>query len=133
MRAQFATVEALISLLAILSTISLVSGSISLNSSSVHAAQSKVVQGMAVYDAAEQIAGNVSTNECVALAHETGDASCLNGIIESYKEAFGLRHFGLAFPGISVGNATGNDTSECVPIEFASLNGTEEVCIMAGN
>ncbi len=125
--------EAFISLLVVLSAISFVSWEISLNNFNVYAARSRLAQSMAAYDAAEQIAANRSTNGCVALARSTGDASCLGAVMESYREAFGLRHFELAFPGLSIGNATGNGTSECVPIRFTSLNETSEVCIFAGS
>jgi hypothetical protein len=133
MRAQFATIEALISLLAILSVISFVSGEIFLNTRGVCAARSRAIQSMAAYDAAEQIAGNWSTNECVASAHAAGASPCLATLLESYREAFGIRHFELAFQGFSVGNATANDTPECLPIRFVSLNVTDEVCIIAGD
>lgn len=133
MRAQFATFEALISLLVILSVISFVSVEISINNSGVNAATSRAIQSMATYDVAEQIAGNWSTNGCIASIRATGNAACLTALLEDYQEAFRIRHFELVFPGFSVGNSTSNDTSNCVPIHFASLNMTDETCIIAGD
>lgn len=131
MRAQFATMEALISLLIVLFAISFVSAEVSLNGKSVLASRSGLVQGMAVYDAFEQITRNASANGCVALASRSGGSPCLDKMVESYKEAFGMRRFGVALPGLSAGDPAANGTLECIPVRFPSLNETDEVCIAA--
>lgn len=123
--------EALVSLLVVLSAVSFVSWEISLNNGSVGAGRSRVEQSIAAYDFFEQIAENKSTNACASLAVATGNAQCMNATIKSYEEAFGIGQFGVALPGASVGNATGG-TRECVPIRFASLNSTDEVCVIEG-
>jgi hypothetical protein len=132
MRAQFATIEALVSLLVVLSAVSFVSWEISLNTRSVGAERSRIAQSMAAYDFFEQIAENKSTNDCAALSSATRNAGCLNTTIDLYKEAFGISQFGVALPGLSVGNATGG-VEECLPIHLSSLNLTSEVCITEGS
>jgi hypothetical protein len=133
MRAQFATIEALISLLAVLFVITFVSAQISLSNRTAYFARSGLVQGMAVYDAFDQIADNSSANRCASLAVATEDAPCLAGMVASYKEAFGLREFSVVLAGVSAGDAGVDGTRVCAPVRLASLNETSEVCIIASS
>lgn len=132
MRAQFATIEAIASLLVVLSAISFVSGEISLNNANVYASHSGVAQSMAAYDFFRQIADNESANGCIALARMTGDSACLDALVESYKEAFGIGQLEVALPGLQAGDAAGGGARECAPIRFVPLNDTAEVCVLAG-
>ena len=133
MRAQFATMEALASLLVAISAISFVSAEISLNSNVVYVARSRLTQDMAMYDVFKQMAENRTTNGCVSLASATGDARCLDAVVDSYRAVFGIKRFYVALPGASAGSTAGNGTRECVPVRLASLNGTGEVCVIAGD
>ncbi len=133
MRAQFATIEAILAMFLVLSAVSFVSVGISLGDRNYYSESGKLVQSIAIYDAADQIAKNLSANDCIALSGAGNNPACARNLTESYKTAFGLSQFEIVAAGFAIGNSTKNSTTSCFPIFFESANATCEVCLIASS
>ncbi|VVB77049.1 Uncharacterised protein [uncultured archaeon] len=128
MRAQFATVEALLAVTAILSAASFMSASMSEDRSAMYFERSRLVQSAAVYDLSNYLARNRSANDC--LAHS--DAACANAIVGNYESVFGIENISVATSGFAAGAYASRGVLDCFPFRFLSTNESDAVCISAG-
>lgn len=127
MRAQFATIEALISLVIVLSVSTFVARSISVNAANIYSESERLKASAADYDLLGQIEGNFSTRTCIASLSNVTDA-CVAKLLDLYEKAYGM-HFSLAVAGIRLGDAVSDGTTECVQMNLSAANGFEAVCV----
>lgn len=127
MRAQFATIEALISLAIVLSASTFVAQSISMNAANIYSESERLRASVAAYDLIGQIEGNFSTRTCIAsLGNVTG--ACASNLLNLYEKAYGM-HFSLAVAGIRLGDAVSGGATECVRMNLSGDDGSEAVCV----
>jgi len=126
MKAQFAMIESVLSLFAILSAVSLVASQMNANSMNLNLQRGGAQRAIAVYDIMTAIQNNASANVCVLSSPE-----CAKSLASEYIGVFGINSLGFTF-GVSPTNSSyGNSTERCLPIKAIGTNETEEVCAVA--
>jgi hypothetical protein len=125
-KAQFATIEAMLSLLAILSAVSLVASQINHSTAELGAQRIRMREAMAAYDLINEIQHNSSANECIMSLYSSDDAACAEKISNDYSAIFGIGGINLSF--VSQPNAS--TTGKCVPLLMQRINKTGNLCIV---
>jgi hypothetical protein len=106
LKAQFATLEALLSLTVVLSTASVAGGIIANSERSVGYERAGISRASAAYDFMMQLALNSSASECLSRFESEG-SDCLNNYTQYYRYVYGIRQMGVIVP-----NASGYNYSE---------------------
>lgn len=133
MRAQFAVIEAAMAMFLIVSAVSFTAAELSVSNRNYYSENSKLMQSIAIYDAADQISRNASANECIALSTSGSSPGCMGNLTKSYEIAFGLEVFEIIAPGLEAGKSASNRTIRCFPVFLRLANGTREICFIAGS
>jgi hypothetical protein len=125
LKAQFATIEAMFSLLAILSAVSLVASQLSQSTSELGAQRVRMREAMAAYDLINEVQHNSSANECISSLYSSNGAACAEKISEDYSAIFGIGGVNISFPSRQNASAAG----KCFPLLMRRINKTGNLCI----
>ncbi len=131
MKAQFAIIEATVSLAIVVSAIVFVSNTINLTNSGFQIQQSGLRRSIAIYDVINLLVRNATANNCLARASETNQSLCLKSFIRNCSAIFGLRYLNIKNTGARSANYTSNSTQSCVQIYVQGANQTKDVCVVA--
>lgn len=127
MKAQFATIEAIMALLVVIAVAAFTGNAINRLNTDAYSAREALASSFAVYDFLNQASSNRSLEECMAL-YLTGNQTCASGYLEIYRSLYGLRSFGIALGnGSEIGDG---GIVRCFPYRFGT--DYEELCIEAG-
>lgn len=124
MKAQFATIEAIVSLLLTIAVIGFVQMTINNSNGREYSARQLLAANLASYDFISQISENQSVAECVN-SYIIGNKKCLLNYIQEYVSIYGLNSFRVV---LGDGSISGKGTM-CFP--YNSMPGEEELCIEA--
>jgi hypothetical protein len=125
MKAQFATIEAIISLLLVVVFIGFAQTTINNSNGREYSARQLLVSNLASYDFINQISENYSSGECMN-SYIAGNGTCLSRYMQDYISIYGLSSFRVIF---GKGNFSEEGKTTCFP--YNSLLGKEELCIEA--
>ncbi len=107
MNAQFATIEAILAFLVVLTAVTFISLSQSLFNSQVYNAKSNLSEAIALYDLSNEILKNSTTGLCISSINT--NASCAYAITKIYQEIYGV-NIEIYSKGVTVGNAEAGRT-----------------------
>ncbi len=127
MKAQFATVEAAISLALVIPAIISVSNQINLQNANLQAQRNSAIRNAALYDVFAVFAYNSAANGCLSLVYSI-NSSCSSGLLQNYTSLLGVGSITVETGQFQQAGAA-NMTAACVPIPLRQANKTENVCI----
>jgi len=122
MKAQFATIEAIIGLLLVVAALAFARVAINSHNGNAYVSRQAAASDFAAYDLINQLSQNASAMSCID-NYSVGDAPCL----EYYKPIYGLSSFDIFIVGNGTPSYTGS--ARCFPYE--SGEGYEELCVEA--
>ena len=122
MRAQFATAEAIISLMIVITAIGVLNIQINNYASAEYGARKSLEITFATSDFLTQLTKNSSLQDCIG-GVSTNNTACISQYLNYYKEAYGLENFSVIIGGGSIGLPN----SKCFP--YNSIYGESEICI----
>ncbi len=114
MKAQFATVEAVVSLLFVLSLAVFCIKEAAAYAQSSFEARQGLATSIATYDLISQLMGNGTAKACAAVFAASGDSSCIAGYASAYESAYGLSSVALTIGNRTYGSMA-NSTVRCFP------------------
>ncbi len=126
MKAQFAMIESVLSLFAILSAVSVVASQTNANALNINVQKSALQRAVAVYDIMNAIEANASANACVL-----SSSGCKGALAAEYIRAFGIGSVAFTFGGSQSNSSYENSTERCLPIGVLGTNATIETCVTA--
>ena len=126
MKAQFAMIESVLSLFAILSAVSLVASQANANALNLNVQKSALQRAVAVYDIMNVIEANASANSCVF-----SSSGCKDALAAEYSRAFGIGSMAFALGGSQSNSSYENSTERCLPVGVLGTNETIETCVTA--
>ena len=122
MKAQFATVEAIISLVTVIAAIGVLNAQINNYVNGEYSARRSLELTLATSDFLVQLTHNVSLQKCIQNV-QTNNTTCILGYLNYYKKAYGLENFSIVFGNGSISSPN----SKCFP--YNSAYGKSEICI----
>lgn len=122
MKAQFATVEAIMALAAVVMVIGVLNAQINSYAGGESGAKRSLELMFATSDFLAQLTNNASLQKCVQNA-PTGGSACMLGYLNYYKETYGLENLSIIFGNGSISLPN----SKCFP--YNSIHGASEICI----
>ncbi len=126
MKAQFATIEALLSLFAAIVALAFVHSASNGIGARIDSARSSLDASLASYDFNEQLRYDPRLQWCVA-QYGAGNTSCFSAYVKYYAQAYGLGYFGIGL-GSSFGLPAWAFVN-CYP--YLGKDGKSEICIGA--
>lgn len=124
MKAQFATTEAIVSLLLAASIVSFAYVQLSGATAAFASSTKQMQNGAAAYDLLNLFARNATANTCLGVYLLHGNSSCVQSIAGAYGAELGVA-------GIRVGN-NASATSACGTILLLAGNVLQRVCVSVG-
>ncbi|MDE1827857.1 MAG: hypothetical protein KGH65_01715 [Candidatus Micrarchaeota archaeon] len=126
MKIQFATIEAMISLLLALSFSTFYAFQMNENTAAAYAALTNLGDSAGIYDISQQISFNSNLRSCIL----EKNLSCVRGYLYQYSKILNLKA-SLEVNGTIIGNLSGNSQSGCFPLIQDMINQT--ICIYVGD
>lgn len=123
LKAQFASVEATLSLLVVLLAIGFASRAVTNYNKLIYTSKLNLSESLALYDIEDEILQNTSANNCVSGIIE--NQICAHSLLSLYGSVYDVK-IKISSQGKSVGYATGGRTI-CFAVNFT------DVCITAGS
>lgn len=133
MKAQFATIEAMISLVLVASAMTFVSSQTNSATANFNAQRSMLQRSAALYDIVNALRQNLTANNCLSELYLTNQSGCMQNLTETYAKIFGLSSAEIAGTEGQLQNNTQNTTSSCVSLFLVQANLTSNVCILANS
>lgn len=119
MKAQFATLEALLSLAIAISAASATGYIIASSGYAFNAQREVISRSAAAFDFIMQVTQNRTSEECLAIAESNG-SNCLDSYMQYYRYVYGIKHIGVIGK-----NTTGYNYSEV----YCSTGQSGQFCI----
>ncbi|MHB1830362.1 MAG: hypothetical protein ACYCO0_03125 [Candidatus Micrarchaeaceae archaeon] len=94
MKAQFATLEVLLSLAIVISAASATSYIISRSGYAFNAEHEAISRSAAAYDFIMQLTQNLTSEECLAITESNG-SSCMDNYTQYYRYVYGIKRIGV--------------------------------------
>ncbi|MDE1850572.1 MAG: hypothetical protein KGH54_02130 [Candidatus Micrarchaeota archaeon] len=127
MKIQFATIEAMVSLLLALSFATFYAFQTNESVSSAYTVLTNLRSSTAIYDLSQQIDSNSALRSCIL----EEDYPCARTYLYQYAKVLGLKKVSLEVNGTIIGNLTGGSQFACFPISQNEINQT--ICVYAGD
>lgn len=126
MKAQLASMEAIMVLLLVVASLAFARNVLGSLSRDASPARGTLSSAMAIYDFLDMVERNYTAAACLH-AYGSGNTTCMDAYIAEYKAVYGLDAFGVAYGKISM--AASGAPIRCFPFPAATEN---ELCIEAG-
>ncbi len=125
MRAQFATIEAGVSLVLIASAISFASAWTAYATAEAYAQSASLRRSMALYDILNALGRNATYNDCISLLY-LGDGSCAGSMQSGFAQIFEAKSVAV---GLVLSTQPAQDsTGACTSMRLYLANVTANVC-----
>ncbi|MDE1825073.1 MAG: hypothetical protein KGH61_03285 [Candidatus Micrarchaeota archaeon] len=129
-KAQFAFIESLISLVLVITSLYYISMGISNAVSAWYSGKQELSANVAIYDFSYETAQNSSMNSCISSIFSTPNQSCINHYISEYKKIYGINLLELKAPRAAFGDQVKHGVTGC--LAFSESNSIEPLCIIIG-
>ena len=131
MKAQFATMESLISLSLIISFIALGSMAINMSNTSFYANSKSLNTNIAAYDFVQQLHQNSSFGYCMSEKNSSERYSCAENYMNLYKAVYGESNLMFAAGNATLGYSNRSTSKTCSL--YVNFSGSLLVCLIQGD
>lgn len=132
MKAQFALIEAAISLVLVASAIGFVSSQTNLMTANFNEQSGLLQRNAALYDMVNVLRQNTTANNCLSVLFLENQSGCIQNLTKTYAEALGLDSIEIATVAEQPQN-TQNASGACFAVSLNEANLTGSVCVIASN
>jgi hypothetical protein len=132
MKAQFALIEAAISMVLIASAVGFVSSQMNVVTANFNEQEGALQRSAALYDMVNVLRQNMTANNCLSAIYMTNQSGCMQNLTEFYAKLLGLSSMELT-KALSQQQSTENASEACFAVFLSEVNLTSSVCMIARN